>query len=77
MKNILKEMKSAYTQHDCFPICTGKIRTDIETIMCGCTDEVSMVKLEPFHIIPTYVKYFVNSRYRVPQTEDQVYLFVI
>jgi hypothetical protein len=77
MKNILKEMKSAYTQHDCFPICTGKIRTDIETIMCGCADEVSMVKLEPFHIIPTYVKYFVNSRYRVPQTEDQVYLFVI
>jgi hypothetical protein len=77
MKNILKEMKSAYTQHDCFPICTGKIRTDIETIMCGCVDEVSMVKLEPFHIIPTYVKYFVNSRYRVPDTEDQVYLFVI
>jgi hypothetical protein len=77
MKNILKEMKSAYTQHDCFPICTGKIRTDIETIMCGCSDEVSMVKLEPFHIIPPYVKYFVNSRYRVPDTEDQVYLFVI
>jgi hypothetical protein len=77
MKNILKEMKSAYTQHDCFPICTGKIRTDIETIMCGCSDEVSMVKLEPFHIIPPYVKYFVHSRYRVPDTEDQVYLFVI
>jgi hypothetical protein len=77
MKNILKEMKSSYTQHDCFPICTGKIRTDIETIMSGCQDEVSIVKLEPFHIIPPYVKYFVNSRYRVPDTEDQVYLFVI
>jgi hypothetical protein len=77
MKNILKEMKSSYTQHDCFPICTGKIRTDIETIVCGSTDRVSMVKLEPFHIIPPYVKYFTNSRYRVPDTEDQVYLFVI
>lgn len=77
MKNILKEMKSSYTEHDCFPICTGKIRTDIESIMFGCCDEVSMVKLEPFHIIPPYVKYFTNSRYRVPDTEDQVYLFVI
>jgi hypothetical protein len=77
MKNILKEMKSSYTEHDCFPICTGKIRTDIESIMFGCYDEVSMVKLEPFHIIPSYVKYFTNSRYRVPDTEDQVYLFVI
>jgi hypothetical protein len=77
MKNILKEMKSSYTQHDCFPICTGKIRTDIETIMCSSRDDISIVKLEPFHITPPYVKYFTHSRYRVPNTEDQVYLFVI
>jgi hypothetical protein len=77
MKNILKEMKSSYTQNDCFPICTGKIRTDIESIMDGVSDECSIVKLEPFHITPPYVKYFTNSRFRVPNTEDQVYLFVI
>jgi len=79
MKNILKEMKSAYTESDCFPICTGKIRTDIEGVMTSSTSasEISIMKLEPFHIIPPYVKYFTNSRFRVPDTEDQVYLFVI
>ena len=77
MKNILKEMKSSYTVHDCFPICTGKIRTDIESIMSGSRRDISCVKLEPFHITPPYVKYFTNSRYRVPDTDDQVYLFVI
>jgi hypothetical protein len=72
MKNILKEMKS-----DCFPICTGKIRTDIESVMTSSTDVVSIIQLKPFHIIPPYIKYFTNSKYRVPNTEDQVYLFVI
>jgi hypothetical protein len=77
MKNILKEMRGTYTQCDCFPICTGKIRTDIESAMTSSSDQITIVKLEPFHITPPYVKYFTNSRYLVPDTEDQVYLFVI
>ena len=76
MDKITKEMKNEHPYHDCFPICTGKIRTDVETIM-SCSSYEAIVKLEIFHITPPYIKYFANSRFRVPNTEDQVYLFVI
>lgn len=74
MDKITKEMKNEHPYHECYPICTGKIRTDIETIMMdGCP----IVKLEIFHITPPYIKYFTNSKFRVIDTDDQIYLFVI
>ena len=77
MDNILKEISCNYSPNYCFPICTGKIRTDIETFMTENSWDDSNVKLEIFHITPPYIKYFVNSKFRVNDTEDQVYLFVI
>lgn len=77
MDKITKEMKNEHPYHDCYPICTGKIRTDVETIMTGCSYDYPIVKLEIFHITPPYIKYFTNSKFRVPDTDDQIYLFVI
>jgi hypothetical protein len=77
MTNILKEMKGKYGNQPCFPVCTGKIRTDIESMMFQYTFDKPIVRLQAFHIVPPYIKYFVNSKYRVPDTDDQLYLFVI
>jgi len=77
MTNIIKEMKGKYNEQPCFPVCTGKIRTDIEKMMFQYIFDKPIVTLQPFHIVPPYVKYFVNSKYRVPDTDDQLYLFVI
>ena len=77
MDNILKEVNGSYTLHECFPICTGKIRTDVESFMTEHSWHNDNIKLEVFHITPPYIKYFVNSIFRVSETEDQVYLFVI
>jgi len=77
MDNIVKEVDDNYTLHQCFPVCTGKIRTDVETIMLENSWCDNSVKLEIFHITPPYVKYFTNSKFRVSDAEGQVYLFVI
>lgn len=77
MTNIIKEMKGAYKDQPCFPICTGKIRTEIECMMFQYIYDKPIVRLQAFHIVPPYLKYFVNSKYRVPDTDDQLYLFVI
>ena len=77
--NILKEVNGSYTLHECFPICTGKIRTDVESLIMQHSwwGDNNNIKLEVFHITPPYIKYFINSKFRVNDTEDQVYLFVI
>lgn len=77
LTNILKEMKGKHKDQPCFPICTGKIRTEIESMMFQYMFDKPIVKLQSFHIVPPYIKYFVNSNYRVPDTDDQLFLFVI
>jgi hypothetical protein len=77
MDNIVKEINGSYTLHECFPICTGKIRTDVECVMVEQSWHNNNIKLETFYITPPYIKYFVNSKFRVNDTEDQVYLLVI
>ena len=76
-KNILKEMKSTYPTGECFPICSGKIRTTIEKTMI-CSSGNNMVRLIPFEVVPTYCEYFESSTYVTMKNGRMcVYLYVI
>jgi hypothetical protein len=73
--NISKEMDSSFPKGQCFPICTGRIRTDVEEIMkLGHWSSLTYVQ---FTIIPFYVKYFKNSKYLDEYNNDKISLIVI
>ena len=76
-KNIIKEMKSTYPATQCFPVCSGKIRTSIEKNMIMSQNN-DIVTLIPFEIVPTYCEYFENSSFVTTNNGRMaVYLYVI